>query len=69
MCAGCYGIAVMRRLYPGFYVVGSDAELDFAASEREGIDAVGVVVIVRARVGKKYLIEGFEMCGIERRFK
>ena len=58
-------ISLAKTLQPGFNLVVFDAKLHFLSCELEGIDALGVVVVVGTRVGSKYLFECFEMLGIE----
>jgi len=48
-------IVCCKLFHPGFDLIPPDAELNFPACKLKGIDAVGIVVVVRSRVGEKYL--------------
>ena len=45
--------AGLRLPYPSLDLIGLETEFHFLACKLEGIDAIGVVVIVRSGVGKK----------------
>lgn len=51
--------------YPSLDLIRSDTEFDLFACKLKGIDAIGVIMIMRSRVRKKYLFQHLEVLWVK----